>query len=143
MLFSLLVRNELQHAYKSHGSIIRTTGEDVDLIEHVISNFMVLFFFLHIFYCCPWHTPFSAIYGGCGPSLFFYVFIDNFFVFTNIGFIFCAIRNLSCVYISIHRLKKTQKIDVVAAFSKASTFSPEIRARLVRLSLWKNESFLV
>ena len=97
----------MQHPYKSHGSIIRTTGEDVDLIEHVISNFVV-FFSTH-FNCCPWHTPFSTIYGACGPSFIFYVFVDIFQVFTNIGFIFCAIRNLSCVYISIHRYKKTQK----------------------------------
>ena len=42
VVFSLLEKNELQHVYKSHGNIIRKTGEDVDLIE------LCEIFFLHI-----------------------------------------------------------------------------------------------
>ena len=79
------------------------------------------------------------------------VVLLSFFMYSLIYFKFLPILGLFFVQFEIYHVsiylfidkRKHKKIDVVAAFSKASAFSPEIRARLVRLSLWKNESFLV
>ena len=91
-------------------AMVVSSGQRERMLTLLNMWFQTLWYFsLHILIVVLGIPHFQQFMEGVVLLSFFMYSLIYFKFLPILGLFFCAIRNLSCVYISIHRYKKTQK----------------------------------